>query len=541
MTATTTPYRSGQQPGRDGFWQLVRSEWTKFRTIRGWLLATVLAIALVAFMPILLAGTAKNSTESCQGGQCQVQGQTIATGPNGEAVTDGFYFVRQPLAGNGSLTAEVAAPVHAGPAPEAPKGFPTPPPTQPWAKAGLIIKASTKPGSAYAAVMLTGSHGARMQYDYTHDIAGIGNGSPLWLRLTRSGDLIEGYNSTDGTHWTLIGKARLANLPTTAVAGMFVASPDFFEASRGAGGGDNGVGGPTIVTASFSHLVAIGRWPAVGHWTGNQVSLPIGGGGPSPVHAKCHQPRCEPGPVSSGYEQTGNTFELRGSGDIAPFVPIVDPVQVSLYGALFGLLVVIALAALFITAEYRRGLIRTTLAANPRRPRVLLAKAIVIGLVSFAVGTIGTAIAYPIVERKLNGLGWTPPVWHIYSLTSAVSLQAVLGTGALVAVTGIIALAGGTIMRRSAGAVTTVIALVVLPLILSIILPLTPAQWMLRLTPAAAFGLQQAAPRYSQVANSCAPYHGCFPLAPWNGFAVMCAWAVLALGLAAYLLHRRDA
>ena len=40
----------------------------------------------------------------------------------------------------------------------------------PWAKAGIIIKASTKPGSAYAAVMATPAHGVRMQYDYTHDI-----------------------------------------------------------------------------------------------------------------------------------------------------------------------------------------------------------------------------------------------------------------------------------------------------------------------------------------------------------------------------------
>ena len=43
---------------------------------------------------------------------------------------------------------------------------------QPWAKAGLIVKASTTQGSAYAAIMVTGGHGVRMQYDYTHDVAG---------------------------------------------------------------------------------------------------------------------------------------------------------------------------------------------------------------------------------------------------------------------------------------------------------------------------------------------------------------------------------
>ena len=46
-----------------------------------------------------------------------------------------------------------------------------------------------------------------------------------------------------------------------------------------------------------------------------------------------------------------------------------------------ALIAVIALGAVFITAEYRRGMIRTTLAASPRRGRVLAAKAIVIGSV----------------------------------------------------------------------------------------------------------------------------------------------------------------
>ena len=42
----------------------------------------------------------------------------------------------------------------------------------PWAKAGIIIKESTQPGSAYAAMMVTADHGVRMQDDYTNDTAG---------------------------------------------------------------------------------------------------------------------------------------------------------------------------------------------------------------------------------------------------------------------------------------------------------------------------------------------------------------------------------
>ncbi len=77
---------------------------------------------------------------------------------------------------------------------------------------------------------VTGSHGARMQYDYTNDIAGLPGGAsaafPRWLRLVRSGDTLTGYDSADGSHWALVGTARLPGLAAAAQAGMFVASPD---------------------------------------------------------------------------------------------------------------------------------------------------------------------------------------------------------------------------------------------------------------------------------------------------------------------------
>jgi ABC-type transport system involved in multi-copper enzyme maturation permease subunit len=230
-----------------------------------------------------------------------------------------------------------------------------------------------------------------------------------------------------------------------------------------------------------------------------------------------------------------------GSGDIAPFVPIVDPLQVAFLGTLFGVIAVIALGGVYITGEYRRGMIRTTLAASPRRGRVLAAKAIVIGSVTFVAALAGAAVAFPFVVRKLNALGWKPPVWPTWSLISHIGAQVVLGTAALLAVTALLALAAGTILRRSAGAITVVIGLVIVPLVLAVILPTAPAEWLLRYTPAAAFSLQTSTLRYAQVTTGCIPYHGCYPLAPWTGFAVMCAWAVLALAVAAFLLRRRDA
>jgi hypothetical protein len=98
--------------------------------------------------------------------------------------------------------------------------------------------------------------------------------------------------------------------------------------------------------------------------------------------------------------------------------------------------------------------------------------------------------------------------------------------------------------RHGAVAVTAVIVVIVLPYFFAgplAILPTAVGDWLLRVTPAAAFAIQQGYPRYPQVLASYTPQNDYFPLAPWAGFAVLCAWAALALGLAAYLLRRRDA
>jgi hypothetical protein len=57
----------------------------------------------------------------------------------------------------------------------------------------------------------------------------------------------------------------------------------------------------------------------------------------------------------------------------------------------------------------------------------------------------------------------------------------------------------------------------------------------------AGFAIESTVPRYAQVAASYTPKNGYYPLPPWGGFAVLCAWAALAFGLAVVLLRRRDA
>jgi hypothetical protein len=536
-TGTMTPYRSGQKPGRDGFAQLLHAEWTKFRTVRGWVIAVIAAAVLAALATVALAAAAN-------GKQNPGAHPQVAIGPGGEGVTDNFYFVHQPLAGNGSITVRVTGLTDTEQQPGRRANTTINVPTaQPWAKAGIIIKDGTRPGSAYAAIMVTPGHGVRMQYNYTHDTAGLAGAvsaaSPRWLRLTRSGDTITGYDSADGKHWTKVGAATLTGLPETTQAGLFSASPTALISTQGFAS-NNGTPVSTLGTAVFDHVSLGGDWPAPA-WHGSQVGF---ASGPqphciAPAGSACIGPRTlgEPGSVT----KAGGTFTVAGSGDIAPYVPIVDPLGLSFKGTLIGLIAVIALGGLFITAEYRRGLIRTTLTASPRRGRVLLAKAIVIGAVTFIAGLIGAAVALPIAEQKLRSGGWVASAYPVWSLFSEHGLQIVVGTAGLLAAAAVLALAAGAVLRRSAGAIAVVVVLIILPLILATILPMAPAEWLLRLTPAAGFGLQQGTAQYAQVTHACLPYNGCYPLAPWNGFAVMCVWVVAGLGVAIFLLRRRDA
>jgi ABC-type transport system involved in multi-copper enzyme maturation permease subunit len=520
-TAPVTPHRSQVAAGRTSFWHLVHAEWTKFRTVRGWMIAMMVAImAVTAF--VFLAG---NVSSSCSGSACPAP----PAGPGGEPVTDAFYFAHQPLTGNGTITVQMTSltgQVAVGPSR-------TVPGLQPWSKAGIIIKESLSPGSAYAAMMITGSHGVRMQWDYVNDtpgpgkrageVGGVSAASPRWLRLVRDGATITGYDSADGTHWTLAATVALPGLTSTVQAGLFAAAPSN--------------GSTVTATGVFRHVGL--SWGA-SRWTGTNV----GGSGANGVP--------QPGTLRQG----AGTITVTGSGDIAPLAggDGVLSVQRALAGTPIGLIPLIVVGAMFITAEYRRGLIRVSLTASPRRGRLLAAKAVVIGAVSFVTGVIAAALAVAVGARILAGTG--VPLWPVPALSL---VRMIVGTGALLAVAAVLALAVGTAARRSATAVAAAIVVIFVPYLLVLVPPLNPGEigpggfdggglslvareWLLRITPAAGFSVQQVVPQFSQVTGaSYSPNWGYYPLAPWAGFAVECAWATAALALAFYLLRRRDA
>jgi len=515
--------------GRDSFAHLLHAEWTKFRTVRGWVIAIIVA-ALVTLLFGVYGGV--RSQNGCPNGPCH---WVIPTGPGGEGVTDTFYFVHRPLAEDGSITVEVTSlrsVMETALTPQGPAR--TQPALVPWSKAGLIVTAGPGQGAAYAAVMVTGSHGTRMQWNYTGDTAGpvkgagevggVSAASPRWLRLTRTGDTITSYDSAGGTSWTTIGTVTLPGLASTAQAGLFATSPAS-SAPTGSGiSGGSSSGNPTDTTATFDRVSLQGGWPG-SSWTGTSVS----GGGNSPYTTGS----------AAGYHQADGAFTVTGSGDIAPDVTDGTPIDSSLGGMFIGLIALVVVGALFMAAEYRRGLIRATLAASPRRGRTLAAKAIVLGAVSFVAGLVGAAGAILIGTPLLRANGNT-----IYPVTTLTEVRVIAGTAALVAVAAVFALGVGAILRHGAGAVTVVITAIILPYVLAAAFPVLPAgaaDWLLRVTPAAGFAIKQTIPAYPQVFASYTPVQGYFPLAPWAGFAVTCLWAAAALAGAAFLLRRRDA
>ncbi|MEU1391934.1 MULTISPECIES: hypothetical protein [unclassified Nonomuraea] len=482
------------------------------------------AAALVTVLLGLLS--ASSSHASCGSGPVEVACPPPLVGPGGEAVDDKFSFVHRPLAGDGSITVRLTSMTGQIRKPDVTPGQRNVVPgLVPWAKAGVMIKESTKQGSAYAAVMMTGEHGVRMQHNFTHDVAGRAGGvsrqSPRRLRLTRSGDTLTGYESADGTNWTQIGTATLAGLPQTVQVGLFATSPGDLTVTQGDLGGSVAAARFTEATGEFDQVKLQGNTP--GAWRNDDIGVTI-----APDGSQHH-----PGRAS----QSGGTFSVTGVGDIAPTIEGPTPER-PLSSVLTGLILVIVVAVMFITAEYRHGLIRITLLAGPCRGRMLAAKALALGLATFAAALPATAITFTVGGRILRDHG--NAVLPVSLLTQ---VRIVVGMAALFALAAVLSLALGALLRRSVAAVITAIAVIVVPHVLATtsVLPDSAAQWLLRLTPAAGFAIQQSIPQYAHVLGHYAPIAGFYPLPPWAGLAVPAGYTALALGLAVLQLRRRDA
>jgi hypothetical protein len=200
-----------------------------------------------------------------------------------------------------------------------------------------------------------------------------------------------------------------------------------------------------------------------------------------------------------------------------------DPTFRSLTGLLIGQLAVGVLGVLTITAEYSSGMIRSTLAAVPRRREVLAAKAAVLLPVVLVVGTAACVSSFVAGQAILSSKGIG------VSLAQAAERRAVLSGGLYLAALALLGLGLGTVFRRTAAGLSAFVGLV---LVAPTVIRTLPAPWG---SDIAKFLPSEAA----QALVSVRPASG--QLAPWTGFAVLCAWAAAALALGALLITRRDA
>lgn len=132
-------------------------------------------------------------------------------------------------------------------------------------------------------------------------------------------------------------------------------------------------------------------------------------------------------------------------------VPYTIP---AFFGLVLGQICLITLGVLVISSEYGTGMIRTTFTASPQRHRVLAAKLIIFFAVAFVVSAFAIGFVGLVTESMHNGEGGK--AWG-----------GTVVMGALyVSLLGVLALAVGSMLRHSAGAITAMLGLVLVPAIL---------------------------------------------------------------------------
>ncbi|HXR03333.1 MAG TPA: chitobiase/beta-hexosaminidase C-terminal domain-containing protein, partial [Verrucomicrobiae bacterium] len=120
---------------------------------------------------------------------------------------DAFRFVYQPMTNNCDIRARVTSQTA----------------TDPWAKAGVMIRDSLDPGAADGIMPITPGNGFDFQYRSQGGTAAAGNvsGGAInaapnnWVRLTRTNNTFNAYISADGVNWTQVGSPTTLSLTNT--------------------------------------------------------------------------------------------------------------------------------------------------------------------------------------------------------------------------------------------------------------------------------------------------------------------------------------
>jgi regulation of enolase protein 1 (concanavalin A-like superfamily) len=127
---------------------------------------------------------------------------------------DQMHYVSQSLSGDGSIVARVTSQTN----------------TSAWAKAGVMIKQSATADAPYALLAVTPGNGVSFQSGFSSSTSGGNFTLPEWLKLTRTGNTITAFTSTDGTTWNQVGTTTVT-MSAQATIGLFVSSHNAGTAS----------------------------------------------------------------------------------------------------------------------------------------------------------------------------------------------------------------------------------------------------------------------------------------------------------------------
>jgi ABC-2 type transport system permease protein len=199
-------------------------------------------------------------------------------------------------------------------------------------------------------------------------------------------------------------------------------------------------------------------------------------------------------------------------------------VSTSLTGTFFAQLSIGVLGVLLITGEYSTGMIRASLAVVPTRLPMLWAKLAVCALAVFLTMLVASLAAFTVGQAILSGKHMDA------SLSDPGALRSIVGAALYLTVAAITALALGALLRNSAAAISTFVAVFFVIPPLTMLLPASWSDHFVQYLPSNAGGMLIDG-----------TYGVAHPLSPWTGFAVMCAYAVALIGLAAWRLARTDA
>ena len=219
----------------------------------------------------------------------------------------------------------------------------------------------------------------------------------------------------------------------------------------------------------------------------------------------------------------GSPEEAMAFGDPQVYRDLVPEIPAS--GLFFGQLLIASLAVVLIASEWGTGMIRSTFSAVPKRTPALLAKNLIIALISFVVGAGAAFISFLVAQ----------PILHSEDLTLTLSddgvLASILNTGTCLALIAVFSMAIGTLLRNTAGGVVTAIGIIfVLPLVVSIVEGI--ADWI----PDAARFLPSNAGTQLVTAGSIAEGS----LTQLEGGLVLAAWAGVLLIISLIVTKRRD-